>query len=79
MESRFDVGDIVETVPANFPNDWYVGKGLIVAIEDGQYNLYAFELTRISRKNFIEVQMPTGIYKFDIIEADECGYFQKIA
>lgn len=79
MEPRFDVGDMIELVPENFPDDWYEGIGIILQIENGKYSVHIFSLVKTSRKRMTTYVLGEKRMQFPVIEADENGYFKLLA
>ena len=79
MESRFDVGDMIELVPENFPDDWYEGIGIILQIENGKYSVHIFSLVKTSRKRMTTYVLGEKRMEFPVVEADENGYFKLLA
>lgn len=79
MLPRFEVGDIIELIPENFMDDWYEGKGMIVSTEDNIYTVHMFNLVKTSRKRLTRMELGEHRLEFIITEADEHGYFKRIA
>jgi hypothetical protein len=79
LDSRFDVGDIIELIPENFPDDWYEGIGLILDIVDGNYYVHIYSLVKTSRKKLTVIMLGEQRMHFPVNEADENGYFRLLA
>lgn len=76
---KYGVGDIVELVPANCPDDWYEGTGLILSTENGVYYILFSDLRKTSRKNLSTIEFGSRYYKFNIEMSDRNEIFKILA
>ncbi len=78
VEPKFDVGDLIELIPSAFDGDWMEGKGLIVGIEDNNYIIEMFVLSKTMRKNLALIDFGPSRLNLPVDKADEKGYFKEI-
>ena len=73
---NYNIGDIVELIPGNCPDDFFEGTGIILSTEGGKYLIHFSSLDKTSRKKFYTTHLGSLMYSFDIEMADKNNIFK---
>lgn len=76
---RYKVGDLIQLIPSNCPDDFYEGRGLILDNSDGKYYILFYDLKKTSRKRLYTIDFGQMYYHFDIDVADKHELFKVLA